>query len=157
VAIDDREIDSAGAAALSFRDLNRHPRDAEFEFEGPHQGRRVLVHAHEPAAHSLPVHPTQIYSAVDAFILCLLLLAADPYIRRDGQLFALGIGLHAVARFLLEIIRVDESAVFGTGLSISQNISVLLLLAAVAIFLYSLRHPGRAFWGRVWQAREATV
>ena len=157
VAIGNRDVDSAGAAALIFRDLAKRPHDVEFEFEGRHHGLRVLVHAHEPSDRSLPVAPTQIFSAIDAFLLCLLLLAVDPYVRRDGQLFALGLGLHAIARFLLEIIRIDESPVFGTGLSISQNLSVLLLLAAVAIWVVSSRRPGRAFWDQASQDAPAAA
>jgi prolipoprotein diacylglyceryltransferase len=51
------------------------------------------------------------------------------------------ITIHPVMRFLLEIIRTDEGAVFGTGLSISQNISLLLLLAVAALWVYILRQP----------------
>ena len=41
--------------------------------------------------------------------------------------------IYPITRFLMEIIRTDEGPVFGTTLSISQNIS-LLILAGVAIF-----------------------
>jgi hypothetical protein len=37
---------------------------------------------------------------------------------------ALMLMLHPISRFLLETIRVDEAPVWGTGLSISQNLSV---------------------------------
>ncbi len=77
-----------------------------------------------PPPRSPPVHPAQLYSLIDALLLCFLLLAYEPYKRRDGELTALVLTLHPISRFLLEIIRVDESAVFGTGMSISQNISI---------------------------------
>ena len=60
-----------------------------------------------------------------------LLWAYFPFRRRDGELIALLLTIHPITRFLLEIIRTDEPAVFGTGLSISQNISILLLAAGV--------------------------
>jgi len=95
---------------------------------------------------SLPVHPTQIYSTIDAIIICLLLLACEPFRRRDGELFALMISIYTVTRFLIEILRTDEAAIFGSGMSISQNISLVLLILVMGFWLYILRRPmGRAF------------
>jgi len=106
----------------------------------------VTLPAAPNVARSLPVHPTQIYSSINALLLCLLLLAYDPFSRRDGELFALMITVYPITRFLLEIIRTDESAIFGTGLSISQNVSLTLLLAAACLWFYILRRPaGKAF------------
>jgi prolipoprotein diacylglyceryltransferase len=51
------------------------------------------------------------------------------------------ITLYPIARFLEESIRVDEPAVFGTGLSISQNISIILLAVAVALWVWLRRNP----------------
>ena len=97
---------------------------------------------------SLPVHPTQIYSSINAFLLCLLLLAYEPFSRRDGELFALMLSVYPVARFLLEMIRTDESPVFA-GLTISQNISLLLLICGAGLWVYILRQPpGKAFGAR---------
>jgi phosphatidylglycerol:prolipoprotein diacylglycerol transferase len=97
---------------------------------------------------SLPVHPTQLYSAIDALLLCLFLLAYYPYRHRDGEVFALMITIHPIARFLQEIIRTDESAVFGTGLSISQNISLLMLAGAAGLWIYLTRRPREVLWPR---------
>ena len=83
---------------------------------------------------SRPVHPTQLYSSINAALLAWLLWSFYPFRRRDGQVIGLLLVLYPISRFLLEIIRVDESAVFGTGLSISQNISLLLLLGAVLLW-----------------------
>ena len=109
-------------------------------------GRLLKIPAVPIAPRSLRVHPTQIYAALNAFLLCLFLLAYDPYCRRDGQLFAMLITIYPVARFLLEIIRIDESPIWITGLSISQNVSLGLLLLAAALWAYILRQPpGKAF------------
>jgi phosphatidylglycerol:prolipoprotein diacylglycerol transferase len=78
---------------------------------------------------------------VDAGLLAWLLWAFYPYRRRDGAVIALMITLHPVSRFLLEYIRVDESPVFGTGLSISQNLSLGLLAIAAALWVWLLRRP----------------
>jgi phosphatidylglycerol:prolipoprotein diacylglycerol transferase len=50
---------------------------------------------------SLPVHPSQIYSSIDALLLCLLILAFQPWLPRDGQAFLLAVLLHSVSRFTL--------------------------------------------------------
>ena len=90
---------------------------------------------------SLPVHPTQIYSAVHAALLAWVLWSFYPYRRRDGEVAALMLTVYPIARFLLEMIRIDESAVFGTGLSISQNISVVIFVFAIGLWGYLRRQP----------------
>ncbi|MEX0977210.1 MAG: prolipoprotein diacylglyceryl transferase family protein [Pirellulales bacterium] len=101
---------------------------------------------------SRPVHPAQLYSFFDATLLCLLVLAYEPFKRRDGELTALVLTLHPVSRFLLEIIRIDESSVFGTGMSISQNISIAIFAVGVALWVYLLWSRPR---GIAWQPRPA--
>lgn len=95
----------------------------------------------EPPPESLPVHPTQVYSSVNAALLFAVLWTYFPRRRRDGEVIALTLTLYPVARFLLEMIRIDESAVFHTGLSISQNISIVTLMAAAGLWAYLLRRP----------------
>lgn len=90
---------------------------------------------------SLAVHPTQVYSAVGAVLLCLFLLAYYPFRRRDGEVTAWMLTLYPVGRFLIEVIRTDEPAIGGTGLSISQNVSLAVLVAAGALWLYLARQP----------------
>jgi phosphatidylglycerol:prolipoprotein diacylglycerol transferase len=100
---------------------------------------------------SLPVHPTQLYSFIDAVLLCLFLLAFEPFKRREGELTAIVLTLHPISRFLLEAIRIDESPVFGTGMSISQNISLAILVAGIGLWIYLLRRPA----GSAWQGKPA--
>ena len=92
-------------------------------------------------ARSLPVHPTQLYSAIDAALIALVLLAWSPFRRHDGELVALMLTIYPIMRFMEESIRTDESPVFGTGMSISQNVSILILAAAVALWIFVLRGP----------------
>jgi phosphatidylglycerol:prolipoprotein diacylglycerol transferase len=75
---------------------------------------------------SLPVHPTQLYSVVDGLTLTLLLLAYFPLRKRDGQVMALLMVTYPVTRALVEYLRNDET-VFFAGMTISQNISVVLM------------------------------
>lgn len=106
----------------------------------------VTIAAVTPPLRSLPVHPTQIYSTIDALLLCLLLLAYEPFRRRDGELFALMMSIYPVTRFCIENLRTDEAAVSGTSLSIGQCVSLLILASAAALWIYLLRRPkGTAF------------
>lgn len=90
---------------------------------------------------SLPVHPTQLYSAIDAGLLGWFLWVYYPFRRRDGEVIGLLLTIHPISRFLIEIIRVDEAAVFGTSFSISQNISIAILVLMVGYWTWLLRQP----------------
>ncbi len=114
------------------------------ELSGGH--RVVAIRPIAPPQRSRPVHPTQIYSAIDAGLLGWLLWSFFPFRRRDGQCIALLLTIHPITRFLLEVIRTDEPEVFNTGLSISQNISIVLLACAAAIWWYISRRPPGVVW-----------
>ncbi|MGI9455886.1 MAG: prolipoprotein diacylglyceryl transferase family protein [Aeoliella sp.] len=104
-------------------------------------GLTITLPAQELPERSLPVHPTQLYSAINAGLLALFLWSYYPARRRDGEVFALLITFYAIARFLLEMIRIDESSFLGTGLSISQNISLVLLAVVAGLWIYLFRRP----------------
>ncbi len=109
-------------------------------------GKSVEIAAAPMPPRSRPVHPTQVYSAIDAGILGWLLWSFYPFRRRDGETIALLLTIHPITRFLLEIIRTDEPAVFGTGMSISQNISILLLACGLALWWYLSKQPRGIVW-----------
>jgi phosphatidylglycerol:prolipoprotein diacylglycerol transferase len=44
----------------------------------------------------------------------------------------LGFAAYAILRFVLEWVRVDEAGQFGTALSISQWVSVMVLISSIA-------------------------
>ena len=101
---------------------------------------------------SLAVYPTQLYSSANAFLLCCVVLIYSRLRRKpegvglkiDGEALALTLTLYPISRFVLEMIRTDETSFLHTGLSISQNISILLLLASLV------------FWGwLLWRARTS--
>ncbi|REK27117.1 MAG: hypothetical protein DWQ42_07360 [Planctomycetota bacterium] len=104
-------------------------------------------------ARSLPVHPTQVYSAINAALLCLLLLAYSPHRRHDGEVMALLLSIYPVTRFLLEMLRTDELGKFGTGLTISQLVSLAMLLVAGLLWWYLRRQPT----GQLWAAGGETT
>jgi phosphatidylglycerol:prolipoprotein diacylglycerol transferase len=101
----------------------------------------ATIPAIAPPPRSLPVHPAQVYSSIDAALLAWVLWSFYPYRRHDGEVMALMLMLHPISRFLLETIRVDEAPVWGTGLSISQNLSVGLFLVGLALWVAVGRKP----------------
>jgi phosphatidylglycerol:prolipoprotein diacylglycerol transferase len=99
-----------------------------------------------PDETSLPVHPAQLYSSLDGLLICLFLLAWDPFRRRDGELLAWTATIYPITRFLMEVIRTDEPAVLSTGLTISQNISLAILIGAGIFWVYLRRQPPSVAW-----------
>jgi phosphatidylglycerol:prolipoprotein diacylglycerol transferase len=91
-----------------------------------------------------PVHPTEIYSAFNAFFIaavCLAYLSLQP---SPGRVFALMLILKGISRFTLEMIRV-EPPVIG-NLSFSMVVSLGLVTAGVLMWLLCGRldrRPGR--------------
>lgn len=93
------------------------------------------------SAESLPlaVHPTQLYQAGHDFLLLLLLVW---YLRRPDSVRGIGMPLlfilYGIGRFTLEFLRADN-AVTATGLTISQNLSLLGVLAFGILAVLLLR------------------
>jgi len=99
------------------------------------------AHLIGPDAHrSLPVHPTQIYSVIDGLILTAMLLAYYPFRRRDGEVMALLMVTYPVTRVLIEYLRNDER-VFFAGMTISQNISVVVIACGLLYWFFLTRLP----------------
>lgn len=110
------------------------------------EGRPGPVCFEKTRLQSLPVHPTQIYSAINAFLICLFLLAVERVRRFDGQVVATMFTVYPLTRFLIEILRDDEPWIVtagGFGLTIAQTISLLLLLGVIGLWGYLIvRRPG---------------
>ncbi|MGB7347318.1 MAG: prolipoprotein diacylglyceryl transferase family protein [Pirellulaceae bacterium] len=80
---------------------------------------------------ALPVQAAQVISSVSALILCGMLCLLSLFVRREGGIMMIGLASYAVLRFVLEIVRVDEAGQFGTVLSISQWVSVIVFSATL--------------------------
>ena len=104
------------------------------------EGTILRLSLPERPARSRPIHPTQIYSSINAGLICLLALAVFPYRRRHGQILAIVLTVYAATRFLLEIIRTDEGS-FMADLTISQNVSLWMAIGMVGLWWYILRQP----------------
>lgn len=92
---------------------------------------------------TMPLHPTQIYSSIDGFVLAIVTAIYFRARFRDGDVFALGCILCAITRFLIEFVRNDEFGQLGTGLTISQLYSLGILAAGVAVQAWVLRRGKR--------------
>lgn len=103
--------------------------------------RPVRLPVLDPPPRSAPVHPTQLYSTIDALVLCIFLLAFDPFKRRDGEVLALFLTVYPVNRFLMECIRTDEPGIWGTPLTGAQFVSIAILAGAAGLWWYLLRRP----------------
>ncbi len=108
-----------------------------------------------PLPGSLPVHPTQLYSTINGLVFFLLLWAAYPFRRRDGQVFGLLLALFPVSRFLMEWVRTDEPQQFLFGWTLSQTISAALLLGALAYWAYLWLVPGKLSGPEDWAPHNA--
>lgn len=89
---------------------------------------------------ALPVHPTELYSSFTSFLLAALLIAylALPHI--DGRVFALMLMLEGIARYILELIRVEPAVATlhfhgePYGLSISMILGLLVFVAGIIMW-----------------------
>ena len=94
----------------------------------------VVIPIRELPDRSLPIHATQIYSAIDALLLAGLLWLYFPFRRAHGELLAGMLILYSISRFLMEEIRGDELGVWGTRFSISQWVAMFVLPLGVVVF-----------------------
>ena len=89
------------------------------------------------ASYSLALHPTQLYSSLNGFILAAVSAAYFPYRERNGSVLALTLLVYPITRFVIEYLRADEFGKWGTTLTISQIVSIVIFSVGV-IFLYGL-------------------
>ena len=91
---------------------------------------------------SLTIHPTQIYSTLNALLIAAVCLAYITLRRSAGQVFALMLILYSVGRFTLETIRIEPPVpllgIGGTeslGLSYSMWTALFTFAAGVLLWL----------------------
>jgi phosphatidylglycerol:prolipoprotein diacylglycerol transferase len=88
------------------------------------------------AARSLPLHPTQIYSSLNAFLLAALTTIWFRHRTRDGEVVVLALLTYPIMRFTIEFLRNDEFGQFRTGLTISQLVSIGLFSFGLIMLAY---------------------
>jgi phosphatidylglycerol:prolipoprotein diacylglycerol transferase len=90
---------------------------------------------------SMALHPTQIYSSFNAIVLAALAVTYFRYRARNGEVLALGMLTYPITRFSIEYLRGDEMGKFGTGLTISQLVSLGIFCAGLAFVFWLSRRP----------------
>ncbi|MEX0702405.1 MAG: prolipoprotein diacylglyceryl transferase [Planctomycetales bacterium] len=93
------------------------------------------------AAATFALHPTQLYSTLNALILALLTHAYFRYRHRDGAVLAVGWIAYPITRFVIEYLRGDELGRFGTTLTISQWMSLALFASGLAFAAWLNTRP----------------
>jgi phosphatidylglycerol:prolipoprotein diacylglycerol transferase len=136
LAAGDRITAINGKAVESLSDARQALSAGSTSYEVQTSDGRIVRWTAKPPPRSVPVHPAQLYAAIDAGLLASVLWFFYPFRRRDGEVFALLLTLHPISRFFLEMIRSDEPGRFGTELTISQWLSLALLGAACVLWWY---------------------
>ena len=92
-------------------------------------------------AHSLPVHPTQLYMTAGLVVAAFVLRRALVRRRPDGVVFSGYLVLYGLLRFVVEWVRGDSARSAG-GLTVSGAISAGLVALGIAAIAYRTRRPG---------------
>ena len=88
------------------------------------------------------VHPIFLYESLWNLVgLLIIFLLIKPHISFGGEILVFYVGWYGLGRFFTEGIRGDDALyLFNTNIRVSQMLSVLLFLTAVAIFIWKLTH-----------------
>jgi phosphatidylglycerol:prolipoprotein diacylglycerol transferase len=81
-----------------------------------------------------------VYLALSGWLLLLLTLVYLPRRARHGAVMALLMVGYSVTRFAIEFFRADEPR-WADGLTISQNISIILFVCGIALWGWLRRVP----------------
>lgn len=93
----------------------------------------------------IQVHPTFFYESCWNLCLLLFMLWFRRYKKYDGQMLWIYLFGYGIGRFWIESLRTDQLILFGTGLPVSQALSLVLILVAA----------GNLIW-RGYQHRQKT-
>jgi phosphatidylglycerol:prolipoprotein diacylglycerol transferase len=116
-------------------------------------GRRIAFLPAALGKSSLPTQPSQIYSAINALLLCVLVWFFQPIPTRDGETLCVAVGIYAASRFVLEWIRSDELGQLGTSFTISQLVSLGMIMLVLGLWAWLRTRPQGRSWN--WIAEQA--
>lgn len=84
----------------------------------------------------IQVHPTFLYESCWNLCLLLFMLWFRKHKQYDGQMLWIYLCGYGLGRFWIESLRTDQLILFGTGLPVSQALSLVLILAAAANLIW---------------------
>ncbi len=85
----------------------------------------------------VPLHPTQLYSSLNAFFIFFVLILMRRFQKFEGQIMTVYLILYSVARFIVEYFRGDPRKMFfGEFFSIAQVVSAGMAVLSIILFFY---------------------
>jgi phosphatidylglycerol:prolipoprotein diacylglycerol transferase len=87
---------------------------------------------------SIGLYPTQIHESISTFLILLLILAFEPFKRRDGSLMVLFLLVYPIHRFIDEMLRNDTER-YALGMTFSQFVSFGVFACAVGLSVWLWR------------------
>ena len=84
----------------------------------------------------IQVHPTFFYESCWNLCLLLFMLWFRRYKKYDGQMLWIYLLGYGIGRFWIESLRTDQLILFGTGLPVSQALSLVLILVAAGNLIW---------------------
>ncbi len=101
--------------------------------------------------HTRPVHPAQLYSSLNAFLIAGVLLGFFTLRPAPGRIFALMLILLGATRYLIELLRTEPAVVWvrGYGLSWSMVISLGLVPIGIVLWMVFGRFGDRSAAGEI--------
>ncbi len=117
----------------------QYPKEA-----GAYEQHQALGLIGRDASRSLPVHPVQLYEATAVLILGFLLFRSLNRKKLNGEIFwVLGMSYGSI-RFFMEFLRADSRPIYFGGTTISQAISLLIILVCLLSFAGRRYYLGRS-------------
>ena len=93
---------------------------------------------------SLAVHPTQVYSTINAFLIagiCIAFLRVRPKV---GRVFALMLLLYGPARFTLETLRIEPAVLWGWSFSMWTSVGTFAMGVVLWFVFGAMKQPGES-------------
>ena len=87
----------------------------------------------------IQVHPTFLYESCWNLCLLIFMLWFRRYKKYDGQMLWIYLLGYGTGRFWIESLRTDQLILFGTGLPVSQALSLVLILVAAGNLIWHNR------------------
>lgn len=83
----------------------------------------------------IQVHPTFLYESLWNLVLLGFLIWYSPKKKFHGEIFCLYLMIYGIGRFWIEGLRTDQLIFFGTGLPVSQLLSIGMVVVSVLLIV----------------------
>lgn len=87
----------------------------------------------------IQVHPTFLYESLWNLGVLIFMLWYRKRKKFDGEMLWIYLVGYGLGRFWIEGLRTDQLILFGTGIAVSQGLSLILVLASVGVLIYHYR------------------